>query len=324
MSFLISRERPMLGYIVQRILAAIPVMGFVALFVFLLLRLTPGDPAAIIAGDTATPAQLAAIRERLGLTDPIHIQFFNWISDLLRGDFGVSIISGQPVITMIAGRLEPTISLALTTITLSIIIAVPLGVIAAWKQGTIIDRLVMAISVVGFSVPIFVIGYVMIQIFSMQLGWLPVQGFRSITEGVGPFAQRILLPTLSLTLLYIALIARITRTSMLEILNEDYVRTAHAKGLTETRVLMRHALRNCAVPIVTVIGIGFALIISGVVVTESVFNLPGVGRLTVDAVLARDYPVIQAVILLASLVYVVVNLLIDIAYVFLDPRIRYQ
>ncbi|KPQ08683.1 MAG: peptide/nickel transport system permease protein [Saliniramus fredricksonii] len=314
----------MLGYIVQRILAAIPVMGFVALFVFLLLRLTPGDPAAIIAGDTATPAQLAAIRERLGLTDPIHIQFFNWISDLLRGDFGVSIISGQPVITMIAGRLEPTISLALTTITLSIIIAVPLGVIAAWKQGTIIDRLVMAISVVGFSVPIFVIGYVMIQIFSMQLGWLPVQGFRSITEGVGPFAQRILLPTLSLTLLYIALIARITRTSMLEILNEDYVRTAHAKGLTETRVLMRHALRNCAVPIVTVIGIGFALIISGVVVTESVFNLPGVGRLTVDAVLARDYPVIQAVILLASLVYVVVNLLIDIAYVFLDPRIRYQ
>jgi len=294
------------------------------LFVFLLLRLTPGDPAAIIAGDTATPAQLAAIRERLGLTDPIYIQFLNWIGDLLRGDFGVSIISQQPVITMIAGRLEPTISLALTTITLSIIIAVPLGVIAAWKQGTIIDRLVMAISVIGFSVPIFVIGYVMIQIFSMQLGWFPVQGFRSITEGIGPFVERIFLPTISLTLLYIALIARITRTSMLEILNEDYVRTAHAKGLSDVRVLMRHALRNCAVPIVTVIGIGFALIISGVVVTESVFNLPGIGRLTVDAVLARDYPVIQAVILLASLVYVVINLLIDIAYVFLDPRIRYQ
>ena len=205
----------MLGYIVQRILAAIPVMGFVALFVFLLLRLTPGDPAAIIAGDTATPAQLAAIRERLGLTDPIHIQFFNWISDLLRGDFGVSIISGQPVITMIAGRLEPTISLALTTITLSIIIAVPLGVIAAWKQGTIIDRLVMAISVVGFSVPIFVIGYVHDpDLPRCSLAGCRVQGFRSITEGVGPFAQRILLPTLSLTLLYIALIARITRTSI--------------------------------------------------------------------------------------------------------------
>jgi peptide/nickel transport system permease protein len=314
----------MLGYIVQRILAAIPVMGFVALFVFLLLRLTPGDPAAIIAGDAATQAQLEIIRERLGLLDPLHVQFFTWIGNLLRGDFGTSIISGTPVLQMIASRLEPTISLALTTIVLSVVIAVPLGVIAAWKQGTLIDRFVMALSVVGFSVPIFVIGYVMIQIFATELRWLPVQGFRSITDGFIPFAERMILPTLTLTLLYIALIARITRTSMLEILGEDYVRTAYAKGLTEKRVLMRHALRNCAVPIVTVIGIGFALIISGVVVTESVFNLPGIGRLTVDAVLARDYPVIQAVILLASLVYVVINLLIDITYVFLDPRIRYS
>jgi peptide/nickel transport system permease protein len=314
----------MLGYIVQRILAAIPVMGFVALFVFLLLRLTPGDPAAIIAGDAATQAQLETIRERLGLNDPLHVQFFTWIGNLLRGDFGTSIISGTPVLRMIASRLEPTISLAITTIVLSVVIAVPLGVIAAWRQGTLIDRFVMALSVVGFSVPIFVIGYMMIQIFAMELRWLPVQGFRSITDGFWPFAERMILPTLTLTLLYIALIARITRTSMLEILGEDYVRTAYAKGLTENRVLMRHALRNCAVPIVTVIGIGFALIISGVVVTESVFNLPGIGRLTVDAVLARDYPVIQAVILLASLVYVVINLLIDISYVFLDPRIRYS
>ena len=314
----------MFGYILQRILAAIPVMGFVALFVFLLLRLTPGDPAAIIAGDAATPEQLERIREQLGLNEPLHVQFFTWIWNLLQGDFGTSILSGTPVIEMISSRLEPTISLALTTIALSIVIAVPLGVIAAWKQGTLIDRCVMALSVVGFSVPIFVIGYVMISIFAMDLRWFPVQGYRSIADGIGPFAERIALPTLTLTLLYIALIARITRTSMLEILGEDYVRTARAKGLTETRVLMRHALRNCAVPIVTVIGIGFALIISGVVVTESVFNLPGIGRLTVDAVLARDYPVIQAVILLASLIYVVVNLLIDIAYVFLDPRIRYQ
>jgi peptide/nickel transport system permease protein len=314
----------MLGYIAQRILAAIPVMGFVALFVFLLLRLTPGDPAAIIAGDAATQAQLEMIRERLGLNDPLHVQFFTWIGNLLRGDFGTSIISGTPVLRMIASRLEPTISLAITTIVLSVVIAVPLGVIAAWRQGTLIDRFVMALSVVGFSVPIFVIGYMMIQIFAMELRWLPVQGFRSITDGFWPFAERMILPTLTLTLLYIALIARITRTSMLEILSEDYVRTAYAKGLSENRVLMRHALRNCAVPIVTVIGIGFALIISGVVVTESVFNLPGIGRLTVDAVLARDYPVIQAVILLASLVYVVINLLIDISYVFLDPRIRYS
>jgi peptide/nickel transport system permease protein len=313
----------MLRYIAQRVLAAIPVMGFVALFVFLLLRLSPGDPAAIIAGDTATPEQLERIRESLGLNDPLHIQFLDWIGRLLQGDFGTSILSGKPVIEMIAGRMEPTISLALTTILLSIVIAVPLGVIAAWKHGTIIDQFVMALSVVGFSVPVFVIGYVMISVFAMDLKWFPVQGFAPISEGLGAFLERIALPTFTLTLLYIALIARITRTSMLEILGEDYIRTARAKGLREGRVLMRHALRNCSVPIITVIGIGFALIISGVVVTESVFNLPGLGRLTVDAVLARDYPVIQAVILLASLIYVVINLLIDIAYVLLDPRIRY-
>lgn len=311
------------GYILGRVLAAVPVMGFVALFVFLLLRLTPGDPAAIIAGDAATPEQLVLIREKLGLNEALHIQFFTWIGALLQGDFGTSLLSGKPVTELIAARLEPTISLALTTITLSIIIAVPLGVIAAWKQGTLIDRFVMALSVLGFSVPIFVIGYVMISIFALDLKWLPVQGFKPIGDGFGPFLERIALPTFTLTLLYIALIARITRTSMLEILGEDYVRTARAKGLKEWQVLMRHALRNCAVPIVTVIGIGFALIISGVVVTESVFNLPGIGRLTVDAVLARDYPVIQAVILLASLIYVVINLVIDILYVFLDPRIRY-
>jgi peptide/nickel transport system permease protein len=313
----------MVLYIVQRILAAIPVMGFVALFVFLLLRLTPGDPAAIIAGDTATPQQLEAIRDSLGLNDPLFVQFFSWIGQLLQGDFGTSILSGQPVIDLISDRMEPTISLALTTIILSVVIAVPLGVIAAWKQGTLIDRFVMLLSVLGFSVPVFVIGYLMISAFSMSLGWFPVQGFRPIGEGIGPFFHRIALPTFTLTLLYIALIARTTRTSMLEILGDDYVRTARAKGLPEHKVLMRHALRNCSVPIITVIGIGFALIISGVVVTESVFNLPGLGRLTVDAVLSRDYPVIQAVILLASLIYVVINLLIDIAYVLLDPRIRY-
>jgi len=289
-----------------------------------LLRLTPGDPAAILAGDTATPEQLEKIRESLGLNEPLFRQFFNWIFQLLQGDFGTSILSGKPVIELIADRMEPTISLALTTIILSVLIAVPLGVLAAWKQGTLIDRFVMLISVLGFSVPVFVIGYLMISLFSMELNWFPVQGFRPIGDGLGDFLRRIALPTFTLTLLYIALIARITRTSMLEILGDDYIRTARAKGLPESRVLMRHALRNCSVPIITVVGIGFALIISGVVVTESVFNLPGLGRLTVDAVLSRDYPVIQAVILLASLIYVVINLLIDIAYVLLDPRIRYS
>ena len=313
----------MFGYLIRRILAAIPVMAVVALFVFLLLRLTPGDPAAILAGDMATPEQLERIRTQLGLNEPLYVQFFTWIGQLLRGDLGVSLISQVPVLKMISQRLEPTISVALATIVLSIAIAVPLGVIAAWKHGTWIDRAVMALSVIGFSVPVFVIGYILIQIFAIELRWFPVQGFRSLSRGFGPFFERIVLPACALSFIYVALIARMTRAAMLDVLGEDYVRTARAKGINETGVLLRHALRNAAVPVITVIGTGFALLISGVVVTESVFNLPGIGRLTVDAVLARDYPVIQAVILLTSGIYVAINLLIDLAYTLLDPRIRY-
>ena len=287
----------MLGYLLRRVLAAIPVMGVVALFVFLLLRLTPGDPAAILAGDNATPEQLERIRTSLGLNEPLYTQFFTWIGKLLHGDLGVSLISNVPVLKMIGQRVEPSISIALSTIILSIVVAVPLGVIAAWKHGTWIDRFVMGLSVIGFSVPVFVIGYVLIQIFAIDLRWLPVQGFKSITAGFGPFLERIILPTCTLSFIYVALIARMTRAAMLDVLGEDYVRTARAKGIGETAVLLRHALRNAAVPVITVIGTGFALLISGVVVTESVFNLPGIGRLTVDAVLARDYPVIQAMIL---------------------------
>ena len=313
----------MLGYLLRRVFAAIPVMGVVALVVFLLLRLTPGDPAAVLAGDNATPAQLERIRTSLGLNEPLYIQFITWINKLLHGDLGVSLISNVPVLKMIGQRVEPSISLAVATIILSVLVAVPLGVIAAWKQGTWIDRFVMGLSVLGFSVPVFVIGYVLMQIFAIDHRWLPVQGYKSIFDGFGPFFQRIVLPTLSLSFIYVALIARMTRTSMLDVLGEDYVRTARAKGIGEIPVLFRHALRNAAVPVITVIGTGFALLISGVVVTESVFNIPGIGRLTVDAVLARDYPVIQAMILLTSLIYVAVNLLIDVAYTLLDPRIRY-
>lgn len=313
----------MLGYLVRRMLAAIPVMGVVALFVFLLLRLTPGDPAAILAGDNATPEQLERIRTSLGLNEPLYLQFYTWIGKLLHGDLGVSLISGVPVMKMLGQRIEPTLSVAIATIILAIVVAVPLGVIAAWKHGTWIDRFVMGLSVVGFSVPVFVIGYVLIQTFAIDLRWLPVQGYRSLSAGFGPFFERLILPTLTLSFIYIALIARMTRAAMLDVLGEDYVRTARAKGINETGVLLRHALRNAAVPVITVIGTGFALLISGVVVTESVFNLPGIGRLTVDAVLARDYPVIQAMILLTSGIYVGVNLLIDLAYTLLDPRIRY-
>lgn len=313
----------MFGYLIRRILAAVPVMLVVALFVFLLLRLTPGDPAAILAGDNASPEQLDRIRTSLGLNEPLATQFFTWIGRLLSGDLGVSLISGVPVAKMLASRIEPTVSLAIMTIILAIVVAVPLGVIAAWKHGTWIDRSVMGLSVIGFSVPVFVIGYVLVKVFAIDLRWLPVQGFRPLAGGFGPFFERLVLPTITLSFIYIALIARMTRAAMLDVLGEDYIRTARAKGIAEMGVLLRHGLRNAAVPVITVIGTGFALLISGVVVTESVFNLPGVGRLTVDAVLARDYPVIQAMILLTSGIYVAVNLLVDLAYTLLDPRIRY-
>lgn len=313
----------MLGYFLRRVLAAVPVMLVVALFVFLLLRLSPGDPAAIIAGDMASPEQLAAIRQNLGLDQPLYRQFFVWIWQLLHGDFSTSLMAHTPVLNMIGQRLEPTLSLALVSMLFTLLVSVPLGVLAAWKHGSWIDNLVMSTSVLGFSIPVFVIGYVLITVFALDLKWLPVQGFRSLGDGLVPFAQRIVLPALTLSSVYVALVARMTRASMLEVLGEDYIRTARAKGLNEVHVLFRHALRNAMIPILTVIGSGFALMISGVVVTESVFNIPGLGRLIVDAVLARDYPVIQGMILLTSGVYVVINLLIDLSYAVSDPRIRY-
>ncbi|QFS84183.1 Glutathione transport system permease protein GsiC [Roseivivax sp. THAF40] len=313
----------MLGYILKRLLATIPVMAIVAVFVFLLLRLTPGDPAAILAGDAATPDQLERIRDRLGLNDPLYIQFFTWAGQLLQGDLGTSLISNTAVSSMIGNRIGPTINIALMTIAISVALAVPMGVIAAWRHRTWVDFMVMSFSVLGFSVPVFVIGYILIQIFAIELRWVPVQGYVAPGEDFGEFFVRAIMPSLTLATIYIALIARMTRASMLEVLGEDYIRTARAKGVRENVVLFRHALRNAAVPILTIIGTGFALLISGVVVTESVFNIPGIGRLTVDAILARDYPVIQAMILLTAGIYVVVNLLVDISYSFFDPRIRY-
>jgi len=313
----------MLPFLLKRLLAALPVMAVVAIVVFAILRLTPGDAAAILAGDAATPEQLAAIRHALGLDQPMHRQFLIWISHVLQGDLGTSLLSGTPVTAMIAQRMEPSIALCVSTIVVAILLAVPLGVLAAWRQGKLLDRAVMAVSVMGFSVPVFVTGYVLIWIFSLELGWFPVQGYKPLAEGIWPFAQSIALPTLALSTVYIALIARMTRTSLMEVMGEDYIRTARAKGVAEWSVMLGHALRNAAVPIVTIIGVGIAMLIGGVVVTESVFNIPGLGRLVVEAVLARDYPVIQGLILLFALVYVLINLVVDISYTLLDPRIRY-
>jgi len=298
-------------------------MAVVAVFVFLLLRLTAGDPAAIIAGDNATAQDVVEIRARLGLDQPIGRQFVIWIGRVVRGDFGESFFFKKTVADLIVSRLEPTLALSVCSLVLAVMMAVPLGVVAAYKRGSWIDRSVMALSVLGFSLPAFVIGYALMYLFAIQLAWLPVQGYQRIADGVGGFLQRLVLPSLTLAIIYVALIARITRASVLEVLAADHVRTARAKGLAELPVLLRHALRNAAVPIVTVIGLGVALLIGGVVVTESVFGIPGLGRLTVDAVLARDYPTVQAVVLLFSIAYVVINLLVDLTYTVLDPRIRY-
>jgi peptide/nickel transport system permease protein len=310
-------------YLIRRLIATLPVMVVVGLFVFSLLYLSPGDPAALIAGDLATADDIAKIHQKLGLDDPFLVRFGKWVWDLLHGDLGVSIFSNLPVSRMIGQRLEPTLALATTTMLFAITTAVPLGVIAAWKAGTWIDRAVMAFSVMGFSFPVFVSAYLLIYVFSIRLEWLPVEGYTSLRDGLGPFLANLALPSMALGSIYMALIARITRTSMLEVLSQDYIRTAHAKGLAADRVLVGHALKNAGVPIVTVIGVGVGLLIGGVVITESVFGIPGIGRLTVDAILARDYPVIQGVILIFSGIYVLVNLLVDLSYALIDPRIRY-
>lgn len=297
-------------------------MAIVAIIVFSLLYLTPGDPAAVLAGEQATTADIERLRTSLGLDEPYLVRFGQWLGGVVQGDLGTSIFSQRPVMDLIVQRLEPTIALTVASLAIAVLIAVPLGVVAAWRSGGIIDRLAMGFAVLGFSLPVFVLSYLLIALISVELKWLPVQGYVPIAYGFGPFARHLVLPAMSLGIVNAALIARITRTTMLEVLNQDYIRTARAKGLSMRRVLVRHALKNAAVPIVTVIGISFALLISGVVVTETVFNIPGLGRLTVDAILRRDYPVIQGVILVFSATYVIVNLLVDLSYRLFDPRIR--
>jgi len=298
-------------------------MAVVAFVVFLLLYLTPGDPAAILAGDAATSEDIQKIREKLGLDDPFLERFGQWLGRLVRGDLGVSIFTNLPVTHLIGQRIEPTLSLTICTLVIAVMVAVPLGVVAAARAGTWLDRAVMAFSVAGFSVPVFVLAYVLIMVFSIELEWLPVQGYRPMSEGLWEWARHLVLPSIALGTVYIALIARMTRAAMLDVLAQDYVRTAQAKGLAPSAVLVSHALKNAAVPIATVIGIGVALLIGGAIVTETVFALPGIGRLTVDAILRRDYPIIQGVVLIFSAAYVLINLAVDLSYMFFDPRIRY-
>ena len=312
----------MILFVARRVGAMLAVMAIVALIAFTLLRISPGDPAALMAGDQASAADIARIRTFLGLDAPMPVQLGRWALQLLSGDLGTSIFSNLPVIQLIKQRAEPTISLALSTLFITIMVGIPLGVIAAWKSGSWIDRFVSAVSVIGFAVPAFVLAYVMILLFSVKMGLLPSQGFVPISQGLRPFLASIALPTVTLSLVYIALIMRMTRAAVLDVLSEDYIRTAYAKGASEGRVLFFHALRSAAVPVVTVVGLGVALLIGGVVVTESVYNIPGVGRLVVDAVQKRDYPVIQGTMLIFAGIYVLINFVVDLVYVIADPRIR--
>ena len=296
---------------------------FVGFFVFTLLYITPGDPAVIIAGDTATPEQVELIRVRLGLNEPYLLRLTQWFTSVLQGDLGTSVFNEMAVSTLIGQRFEPTLSLAVVTLIMAVGIAIPVGTIAALTVGSWIDRSIMGLAVLAFSVPVFVVGYALVMLFALKLDWLPVQGFVSFSESPAEFFRHLVLPGISLGLVFTALIARIVRASMLDVLSQDYIRTAKSKGLSAWDVVVGHALRNAAVPIATIIGIGVGLLMTGVVVTETVFAIPGLGRLVVDAIVRRDYPVIQGVILVFAAVYVLVNLLVDLSYTLLDPRISY-
>lgn len=311
-----------MGFLFRRILATFPVMAVVAVLVFLLIHLSPGDPAALIAGDLATGEDIRKLRSALGLDLPLWQQFGLWIGRLLTGDLGTSIFTQVPVTTLLAQRLEPTLSMTVLTMAITLVLAVPLGTLAAYRAGTWIDRLVMVFAVLAFSVPVFLVGYLLIYAFAVQLPWFPVQGYTRLSDGVGPWLRSVVLPCTNLSLFYIALVTRMTRATVLEVLHEDYIRTARAKGLGVLAVL-GHALRNAAIPIATTVGVGVAMLIGGVVVTETVFAIPGVGRLVIESVQRHDYPVIQSVLLVSAAVYVLVNLLIDLSYRLFDPRIQY-
>ncbi len=310
-------------YIVMRLLSAVPVVLVVGIVTFSLLHVAPGDPAAIIGGDEARPEDLERIRHELGLDRPIIMQFGSWLGRLLQGDLGTSIFSRRSITSLMAPRLQPTLSLGVQVIVLSSLLGVSLGVIAAWRAGRPMDRVLMLFAVLGFSTPGFWLAFILIWGFSVNLGWFPVLGYSPIGDGLLKHLHSMFLPVMVNSILASAFISRITRSTMLEVLREDYIRTARAKGLAELIVYLRHALRPASIPVVTVIGAAIAGLATGFVVTESVFTIPGLGRMLIDAISRRDYPIIQAMLMVSAVFYVLVNLVIDIIYAYLDPRIRY-
>jgi peptide/nickel transport system permease protein len=313
----------MTRYLIQRIVGMIAVMFTVVTIVFVIVRVAPGDPAAVMLGPDATPADIAALRERLGLDRPLVVQYVYFLGQLLRGDLGQSIFLNMPVLSALAERAEPTFFLTVFSIFIASAIALPVGILAAYRRGSLFDQLATTLAMLAASIPSFWLGLILIQVFAVRLGWFPVSGY----GGPGaPFLVRLthlVLPALALGIVSSALITRFTRASMLDVLNDEYVRTARSKGMGEFRVVMKHAFKNALIPVLTVIGLTVALLVSGAVVTETVFGLPGVGNLVVSAVLRRDYPVIQGALLVIAALYVLINFAIDMLYLAIDPRVRY-
>ena len=312
----------MTAYIFKRVLAVIPILIFVGIATFSLVHIAPGDAANIMAGDYAGPDDVKLIRAELGLDKPVTTQFVEWASRTLRGDFGRSIYSGRTVSELVSQRLEPTISLTIVGGILAVLLGIPLGVFAAWRAGSRWDRGIQIFAALGISVPGFWLGFIFILLFAVYLRWFPVIGYVSVTEDFTGWIRSITLPVSLLAISGSSVIIRMTRGSILEVLREDFIRTARAKGLANRPVLFRHALRAGAIPIITVIGTLAGALITGVVVTETVFTIPGLGRLVAETVQNRDFPVVQSMLMLLASFYVFINLMVDLAYVFFDPRVR--
>jgi len=310
------------SYLIRRVLAAIPVMAMVATAVFLLLFLTPGDPAAVILGPDAKAEQITELRGRLGLDQPVYVQLANWYMRLLRGDLGRSIFENRPVTEAIMSRAEPTLLLTTLATLVAVTLGLSMGLLAALRHGRWQDTGAMLVAIGGVSMPTFWLGLNLIFVFGVLLGWLPVAGYQPLSSGLWESLRYLILPSITLGLFQAALLARLTRSMMLETLGDDYVRTARAKGLAEHAVVLRHAFRNAAIPLLTVIGLIFAALVGGAVITEQVFNIPGVGRMLIQAVARRDYPVVQGVVMIVAGMYVLINLLVDLLYGYLDPRLR--
>lgn len=314
----------MIGVAVRRLLSAIPVLFIVSLISFGLMRLIPGDPAAAIAGIAATPAQIEQLRQDLGLDRPVWVQLLHYYEGLLRGDLGRSLLLGKGVFAATMERLPVTLGLSAYAMVFTLLIGVLSGIVAALRQNSWIDQAAMMFAMIGISVPNFFLGLLMIILFAVHLGWLPSGGYVAFGDDPTGWLASMTMPAFSLALLQAGLLARITRSSMLEVLRQDYIRTARAKGLPQRKVILKHALSNALIPIVTVVGIIVSLLLSGAVVTEALFSLPGMGQLLTQAVLNRDYPMVQGGLLLVTTFLVLVNISVDVLYAVLDPRVRYE